>query len=65
MNHQPKRTRARGLLLGGLIGTIVSLGTIAGTASADRPQSTQPKDETVVVVKVDTPVLSLRSGVRW
>ncbi len=64
MQQHPKRSRARILVVGALIGSVLSIGAVSGSASAKTPLAT--KGEITVVVEVPiAPSSALRSGIRW
>ena len=65
MEHPIKRSRARKLIAGAVLGSIVSIGAISGSASAAKTVEPAETTELSVVVKLEPIVLSLRSGIRW
>lgn len=58
MKNQTKRMRIKAVAIGALLGSIVSLGVVADSASAANEKSVKS------VIRVDDG-MTMRSGVRW
>jgi hypothetical protein len=64
-DHSKKQSR-RGKMLGGvLIGAVLSIGAVAGSASADTDRSPVRGSSEASSVSVRGVTMSLRSGIRW
>lgn len=66
---QNKRTRGGRLIAGALVGTVLSIGAVAGSASADSTPVQNTSTVTIVKTGVGTKVvggaMSMMSGIRW
>jgi hypothetical protein len=66
-DHSKKQSRKAKLLGGALVGAVLSLGVVAGSAAADSsPSAVNAVQESPAAVKLVGGVITLlRSGIRW
>jgi len=67
---QSKSKRSRILVIGALVGSVLSIGVSAGAASAGSRTTQTNTDTTTVVINSDTTVkgvesMQMMSGIRW